>query len=156
MTSWKGMFGDVKNRLGLDPNAHMTEAEYAYDNYGTDYQSDYRADHRADHAEHRAMDYSGREDTRTTPVEMIEYVIHEYNDVAGVCDAYAKGQVIVIDLRQLDKATARRVLDFFSGAAYYAAGKVLKIEARVFALTPYDVAWDNDQARRAYYKQQAS
>lgn len=62
-----------------------------------------------------------------------------FNDASEIADHLRDKRAVVLNLENTDKAIARRVLDFISGAAYVQEGKVKRIAASTFIITPYNV-----------------
>ena len=68
----------------------------------------------------------------------------EFADAAGIADSFVAGRTIVLDLGAADKITARRVIDFLSGVAYASEGRIKKIAANTYIITPYSVEMVGD------------
>lgn len=62
-----------------------------------------------------------------------------FDDSSEIADYLRDKRAVVLNLEQTEKAVARRVLDFISGAAYVQEGKVKRIAASTYIITPYNV-----------------
>lgn len=61
--------------------------------------------------------------------------VAEFGDVVSPADDYRAGRAIVVHVAA-DKATGRRIIDFFSGLAYGTDGSLEKATEHVYLLTP--------------------
>lgn len=75
-------------------------------------------------------------------------VPESFNDAQQVGDWFRKRQPVILNLQGLDRDLARRLLDFASGVAYGLAGRVEKVAAQVYLLTPADVEIPADERDR--------
>ena len=64
---------------------------------------------------------------------------NSFDDAQDVCDHLKEKKPVVINLEYADKDTARRLIDFFSGAVYGVDGHIEKVSASIFLLVPYNV-----------------
>ena len=71
-----------------------------------------------------------------------------FEDAQEVGDRFRKSQPVLLNLQDLDRALARRLLDFSSGVTYGLSGKVERIASHVYLLTPADVEISADDRRR--------
>lgn len=69
-----------------------------------------------------------------------------FNDASEIADHLRDKRAVVLNLEQTEKGIARRVLDFISGAAYVQEGKVKRIAASTYIITPYNVDIIGDSA----------
>ena len=51
---------------------------------------------------------------------------------------------MVLNLESTDKDVARRLIDFLSGVAYAGEGKIKRISANTYMITPYHVDIEGD------------
>lgn len=56
----------------------------------------------------------------------------DFSDACTVVERIAEGNVVIMDLEQLDMETCKRISDFVLGAVFVMQGDVEKISARVF------------------------
>ena len=64
---------------------------------------------------------------------------NSFDDAQDVCDHLKERKPVVINVEYADKDTARRLIDFFSGAVYGVSGHIEKVSASIFLLVPYNV-----------------
>lgn len=64
---------------------------------------------------------------------------NSFDDAQDVCDHLKEKKPVVINLEYADKETARRLIDFFSGAVYGVDGHIEKVSGSIFLLVPYNV-----------------
>lgn len=71
-----------------------------------------------------------------------------FNDAQEVGDWFRKRQPVIVNLQELDRDLARRLLDFSSGVAYGLGGTVERVASHVYLLSPVDVEISPDDRRR--------
>lgn len=71
-----------------------------------------------------------------------------FNDAQEVGDWFRKRQPVIVNLQDLDRDLARRLLDFSSGVAYGLGGSVERVASHVYLLSPVDVEISADERRR--------
>ncbi|MFN8053350.1 MAG: cell division protein SepF [Acidimicrobiales bacterium] len=71
-----------------------------------------------------------------------------FNDAQEVGDWFRKRQPVIVNLQDLDRDLARRLLDFSSGVAYGLGGTVERVASHVYLLSPIDVEISPDDRRR--------
>lgn len=77
-----------------------------------------------------------------------------YNDVEEV-GAYLKSKKsVIINLENVGKDDARRVLDFLSGATFMIEGNIQKVSTLIYLMTPRTVEIQNDLENNQMNKQQ--
>lgn len=62
-----------------------------------------------------------------------------FETAAEIADHLRERRSVVMNLEQTNKDTARRLIDFLSGVAYALDGKIKKVAANTYILTPYNV-----------------
>lgn len=62
-----------------------------------------------------------------------------FETAAEIADHLRERRSVVMNLEQTSKDTARRLIDFLSGVAYALDGKIKKIAANTYIITPYNV-----------------
>lgn len=75
----------------------------------------------------------------TAQLQVILVKPERYENVTEIADHLREKRTVVLNLEQTNKDTARRILDFMSGAAYSQQGKIKKIAVNTFLITPYYV-----------------
>ena len=61
-----------------------------------------------------------------------------------ICDALSNRRIVVINTANLENKTARRLLDFISGASYALKGDFQEIDKGVYILSPSNVEVTNE------------
>lgn len=62
-----------------------------------------------------------------------------FETAAEIADHLRERRSVVMNLEQTGKDTARRLIDFLSGVAYALDGKIKKVAANTYIITPYNV-----------------
>ncbi len=71
-----------------------------------------------------------------------------FNDSERVGEAFRAGSPVVINLTEMDRGQAQRVIDFASGLVFGLHGTLQRVTDKVFLLTPRNVDIEVDQARQ--------
>jgi Uncharacterized protein conserved in bacteria len=74
-----------------------------------------------------------------TQVQVVLVKPERFETAAEIADHLRDRRPVLLNLEQTQKDTARRLIDFLSGVAYALDGKVRKIAANTFIITPYNV-----------------
>ena len=77
-----------------------------------------------------------------------------YNDVEEVGTYLKNKKSVIINLENVGKEDARRVLDFLSGATFMIEGNIQKVSSLIYLMTPRTVEIQNDLENNQYNKQQ--
>ena len=75
----------------------------------------------------------------TTQLKVVVVSIEEFDEAREVADHLRSKKPVVINLEKLEKETARRVIDFISGAVYALGGSIQKVSGGIFLIAPYNV-----------------
>lgn len=67
-------------------------------------------------------------------------VVTSFDDCEAIARVYRDGGAVLFDLAQVDRTTARRVIDFVSGSTYVLRGRLTRVASRAFLLVPDGVA----------------
>ena len=59
-----------------------------------------------------------------------------FDDAKEIADRFISGQAVVVDVGELDRETARRIIDFGSGMCYSTGGTLERITGQEYLLTP--------------------
>lgn len=62
-----------------------------------------------------------------------------FDDARDVCDHLKNKKPVVVNLENLNKETAQRVVDFLSGSIYGLDGEIQKVSAGIFLIAPSNV-----------------
>ena len=71
-----------------------------------------------------------------------------YNEARTIGERYREGCPVIMNLTELDDASAKRLVDFAAGLVFALRGGFDKVTNRVFLLTPADVEVSADDARK--------
>ena len=67
-----------------------------------------------------------------------------FEAAADIADHIRSGHSVVMNLERTDKDTARRLIDFLSGVAYALNGKIRRVSANTYVITPYNIEISGD------------
>lgn len=62
-----------------------------------------------------------------------------FDDAREVCDHLKSKKPVVVNLENLNKETAQRVVDFLSGSVYGLDGEIQKVSTGIFLIAPNNV-----------------
>ncbi len=62
-----------------------------------------------------------------------------FEDAPTIADHLQDGRTVVLNLEAANRENQRRLLDFLSGTAYAHGGKIKKVAASTYIITPYNV-----------------
>ena len=62
-----------------------------------------------------------------------------FNDTSKAADDLRSKKAVIVNMENVDKAMARRVIDFLSGCAYALDGKVKKIAQATYLFCPFNM-----------------
>jgi cell division inhibitor SepF len=62
-----------------------------------------------------------------------------FDDAQDICDHLKNKKPIVINLENLEKEGAQRIIDFLSGSVYALDGNIQKVSAGIFLIAPNNV-----------------
>ena len=75
----------------------------------------------------------------TTQLKVVLVKPERFENAAEIADHLKDKRTVVINLESTNKDIARRLIDFLSGVAYAGEGKIKKIAANTYIITPYHV-----------------
>ena len=67
-----------------------------------------------------------------------------FENASEIADQLREKRTVVLNLETTDRDVARRLVDFLSGVAYGGEGKIKKIAANTYLITPYHVDIEGD------------
>ena len=67
-----------------------------------------------------------------------------FENASEIADQLREKRTVVLNLENTDRDVARRLVDFLSGVAYGGEGKIKKIAANTYLITPYHVDIEGD------------
>ena len=75
----------------------------------------------------------------TTQLQVVLVKPDRFENAAEIADHLREKRTVVLNLESTNKDVARRLLDFLSGVAYANEGKIKKVAANTYIITPYNV-----------------
>jgi len=63
----------------------------------------------------------------------------KYDDAQEICDHLKNKKPIVINLEDIEKESAQRIIDFLSGSVYALDGNIQKVSSGIFLIAPNNV-----------------
>ncbi len=62
-----------------------------------------------------------------------------FEEAAGIADNLRKKHAVLLNIEKADREVQRRLIDFLSGVAYALGGKIKRVSAQAYILTPTNV-----------------
>jgi len=75
----------------------------------------------------------------TTQLKVVLVKPERFENASEIADHLKEKRTVVINLESTNKEVARRLVDFLSGVAYAGEGKIKKVAASTYIITPYHV-----------------
>ena len=75
----------------------------------------------------------------TTQLKVVVIQIEQFEEAREVADHLRTKKAVVVNLEKLERETARRVVDFISGAVYSLSANIQKVSGGIFLIAPYNV-----------------
>lgn len=88
-------------------------------------------------------------------IEMKVVTPKSYDTVTQIADLLLSKKTVLLNLENTNRETARRLIDFLSGAAYALGGGVQKVADNTYAITPSNVAVSKENVGTAQAQQTA-
>ena len=80
----------------------------------------------------------------TTQLKVILVKPDRFENASEIADQLKDKRTVVLNLESTNKDVARRLRDFLSGVAYAGEGKIKKVSANTYIITPYHVDFEGD------------
>ncbi|MDP4092035.1 MAG: cell division protein SepF [Bacillota bacterium] len=61
------------------------------------------------------------------------------DDAQDICDHLRSKKPVIVNLEEVEKETAQRIIDFLSGSIYALEGSIQKVSAGIFLIAPNNV-----------------
>ena len=71
--------------------------------------------------------------------EVVLFHPMNFNDTSKAADHLRSKKAVIVNMENIDKAMARRVVDFLSGCAYALDGKVKKVAQSTYLFCPHNM-----------------
>ena len=75
----------------------------------------------------------------TTQLKVVLVKPERFENASEIADHLKEKRTVVLNLESTNKDIARRLIDFLSGVAYAGDGKIKKVSANTYIITPYSV-----------------
>ena len=86
-----------------------------------------------------ASGFSGQVVSMNNKQEVVLFHPVTFNDTSKAADDLRAKKAVIVNMENVDKAMARRVVDFLSGCAYSLDGKVNKIAQSTYLFVPHSM-----------------
>ena len=80
----------------------------------------------------------------TTQLKVVLVKPERFENASEIADHLKEKRTVVVNLESTHKDIARRLIDFLSGVAYAGEGKIKKVAANTYLITPYSVEIQGD------------
>ena len=80
----------------------------------------------------------------TTQLKVVLVKPERFENASEIADHLKERRTVVVNLESTHKDIARRLIDFLSGVAYAGEGKIKKVAANTYIITPYSVDIQGD------------
>lgn len=75
----------------------------------------------------------------TAALKVVLVKPERFENASEIADHLREKRTVVMNLESTNKDVARRLIDFLSGVAYAGDGKIKKVSANTYIITPYSV-----------------
>ena len=75
----------------------------------------------------------------TTQLKVVLVKPERFENASEIADHLKEKRTVVLNQESTNKDVARRLIDFLSGVAYAGEGKIKKVAANTYIITPYSV-----------------
>ena len=75
----------------------------------------------------------------TTQLKVVLVKPERFENASEIADHLKEKRTVVLNLESTNKDVARRLIDFLPGVAYAGEGKIKKVAANTYIITPYSV-----------------
>lgn len=99
-----------------------------------DRKDDRREDRRSDDRHNKVVNIHA-----TTQLKVVLVKPDRFENASEIADQLKDKRTVVLNLESTNKDVARRLIDFLSGVAYAGEGKIKKVAANTYIITPYSV-----------------
>jgi len=80
----------------------------------------------------------------TTQLKVVLVKPERFENASEIADQLKDKRTVVLNLESTNKDVARRLIDFLSGVAYAGEGKIKRVAANTYIITPYSVEIQGD------------
>lgn len=87
---------------------------------------------------------------KVTPIERSTGILNvmypeSYEDARKVSDSLKTGRAVIVNLEQIDKELAQRIVDFLSGTVYSLSGAIRKLSKDILVVAPNGYHIDDEK-----------
>ena len=100
----------------------------------TSYLDDRREERRAEERHNKVVNIHA-----TAQLKVVLVKPERFENASEIADHLREKRTVVMNLESTNKDIARRLVDFLSGVAYAGDGKIKKVAANTYIITPYSV-----------------
>ena len=121
---------------------------HPYDDEDYDYEDDFEESARESRSPFEDRKEERRNEDRhnkvvnihaTTQLKVVLVKPERFENASEIADHLKEKRTVVLNLESTNKDVARRLIDFLSGVAYAGEGKIKKVAANTYIITPYSV-----------------
>ena len=87
----------------------------------------------------KSAGFSGQVVSMGGKQEVVLFHPANFNDTSTAADHLRNKKAVIVNMENVDKAMARRVVDFLSGCAYAVDGKVKKVAQSTYLFCPHNM-----------------
>jgi cell division inhibitor SepF len=80
----------------------------------------------------------------TSQVRLVIIQAESFECTQDICDHLKAKKPVVVNLEIVDNDTARRIIDFLSGAVYAVDGNIQKVSNSIFLIAPHNIDIENE------------
>ena len=80
----------------------------------------------------------------TTQLKVVLVKPERFENASEIADHLKEKRTVVVNLESTHKDISRRLVDFLSGVAYAGEGKIKRVAANTYIITPYSVEIQGD------------
>ena len=128
------LINKMLNLVGFDNEDELTEEEGYNSNASTNEQESTKGAYNPFKKNSKVVNL-----TDPNQLKLVVMQPNSFDDAQDVCDYLKEQKPVVVNLEYADKDTARRLVDFFSGAVYGLNGNIEKVSGSIFLLVPCNV-----------------
>lgn len=130
----------VKNFVGWEEDDENIEYEQEQGNVASSQNFFQASAIRSNTKDGRIMSLS----TASNKLKVIVMQPENFEDAQEICDYLKEKKPTVINLENVEKENAQRVIDFLSGAVYALEGTIQKVASGIFIVAPHNIDVMND------------
>ena len=137
----------VKEFFGL-----VSYEEDDHDAYYAD-EAAYSAAPAPSYADRHTMPYDYQPEYQAPPrvyeAAVVRVSLRSYTEASRIGEPFRDGDVVVFDITEVQRADAKRIVDFAAGVCFGLRGKMEKVAPRVFAVIPENAHVSQMELERA-------